>query len=405
MLGENAPMSLFAPPAVERAMRMQEVILRAASGEITWLAAAQILGCTARTLRRWKYRYEKFGYDGLLDRRCRRPSPKRVPLSEVERVLHLYREKYDGLNVRHFHRKLRKVEGIEWSYTFVKTVLQNAGLVRKCRSRGRHRRRREPKPCFGEMLHIDGSRHAWLALEPEQKQTLIVVLDDATSRLLYAQLWPEETTEAILSALHAVLAEQGIPMSLYNDRAGWAFKTPPGEKKIAKSLFTQVGRALDRLGVEHIAAYSPQARGRSERVNRTLQDRLIQELRLAGIREVGAANEFIRGWYITEHNEQFMREPADPTNCFVSSRSVALNDILCIEEERTVGNDNIVRFDNRFLQLEKQHGRATCAGLDVLVREHLDGTLSIVRGLRLLGRYDPSGQPLRPNLKRKHRAA
>ncbi len=398
-------MSLFAPPAVERAMKTHEVILRAASGEISWIAAADILRCSARTLRRWKRRFERFGYDGLLDRRCQRPSSKCAPLSEVERVLHLYREKYDGLNVRHFHRKLRKDEGIEWSYTFVKTALQKAGLVRKYRARGRHHRRREPKPCFGEMLHIDGSKHAWLALEPEQKHTLIVVLDDATSRLLYAQLWPEETTEAILTALRDVFAEWGIPMSLYNDRAGWAFHTPPGEKKVAKTLFTQVGRALDRLGVEHIPAYSPQARGRSERANRTLQDRLVQELRLAEIRDVASANQFIRDWYIGEHNEQFMRTPADPTSCFVSSRSVALDEILCIEERRTVGNDNVVRFGNRFLQLDKQQGRATCAGLEVLVRQHLDGTLSVVRGLRLLGRFDGEGQPLRPNLKRRHRAA
>ncbi len=402
-------MALFSPSAVERAMKIQEVILRAASGELTWIQAARIIGVSDRTMRRWKWRYEEHGYDGLLDRRAQRPSPKRAPLKEVERILHLYREQYDGFNVRHFHQKICEGHRVTLSYTFVKQALQGAGLVPKRRRRGRHHRRREPKPCFGEMLHIDGSRHAWLALRPELILTLIVVLDDATSQLLYAQLWPEETTETIMTALRNVIAERGLFMALYNDRAGWAFYTPKAGGKVCKKTFTQVGRALDRLGIEHIPAYSPQARGRSERVNRTLQDRLINELKLAGITEIDEANRFIHEVYVPDHNRHFARQPADPASCFVSAAGTALNDILCIEEDRTVSNDNVVRYDNKFFQIAKQQGRSTCKGLSVKVRAHLDGTYSVVRGVKLLGRYGADGQQLlvttKTNRRRKRRKA
>ncbi|MBN2497326.1 MAG: ISNCY family transposase [Deltaproteobacteria bacterium] len=401
-------MSLYGPTAVERAMRIQEVILRAASGEITWMKAAHIIGCSDRTMRRWKTRYEKLGYDGLLDRRTQRPSPKRVPLQEVEKVLRLYRDRYDGFNVRHYHQKLREKHGVTLSYTFVKKALQEAGLVQRTRKRGRHHRRREPKPCFGEMLHIDGSSHAWLALKPELVLTLIVVLDDATSRMLYAQLWLEETTKAILTALRTVIAEHGLFMSLYTDRASWAFYTPQAGKKVNKTMLTQVGRALDRLGIEHIPAYSPQARGRSERVNLTLQDRLVNELREAGIDNIEAANRYIREVYCPDHDRNFAREPADPTSCFVSAHGAVLDDILCIEEDRTVSSDNTVQAGKKFLQIDKQKDRATCKGLSVKLREHLDGTYSVTRGVKILGRFDAHGRPLGKPASRSgkhHRAA
>ena len=385
-------MSLFPPLAMERAMKVQEVILRAANGQITWIAAARIIGISDRTMRRMKWRYEEFGCHGLLDKRRGLPSPKRARLSEVEEILGLYREKYDGFNARHFHRKLRKEHGMDWSYTFVKTVLQGAGLIRKYRQRGRHHKRREPKACFGEMLHIDGSKHAWLALEPSQTQTLIVALDDATSQLLYAQLWPQETTEAIMTALRAVVAELGVPLSLYNDRASWAFYTPKVGEKVSKTDLTQVGRVLDELGVEHIPAYSPQARGRSERVNRTLQDRLVNELKAAGIDEVVAANRFIREVYRAEHNQEFAHAPKEPTSCFISAKTVDLDDIFCVKEKRVVSNDNVVRYENRHFQIEKQKDRATYAGLQVEVYAHLDGSFSIVRGVRVIGRYNQEAQ-------------
>ncbi len=386
---------LYLGAAVERAMKIQEVIMRALSGTLTWLQAADILGIHPRSLRRWRARYEAGGRLALYDRRHRHPSRRKAPVAEVQRLLRLYREKYLGFNVRHFHQRARREHGVTLSYSFVKLALQEAGLVRKGRARGRHRRRREPRACFGELLHLDGSPHAWLARCPEARQTLLAVLDDATKRLLYAQLWPQETAAAVMLALRAGLERHGIPMALYTDRAHWAFHTPTAGAAPDRKKLTQVGRALQQLGIEHIPAYSPQARGRSERLNRTLQDRLVNELRVAGIATLPAANAYLTQRFLPEYNATFARPPVDPASAFVPLGRVDLDQILCHEEERTVSQDNIVTLDRVALQLAKQPGRRTCAGLRVLVRRHPDGRHSLWRGTRCLGRYDARGRPLR----------
>jgi transposase len=387
---------LYLAAAVERAMKIQEVICRALAGTLTWLQAADILGIHPRSLRRWRARYEAGGTLALYDRRHRRPSRRKAPVGEVQRLLRLYREKYLRFNVRHFHQLARREHGVTLSYSFVKLALQEAGLVRKGRARGRHRRRREPRPCFGELLHLDGSRHAWLALRPDEYQTLLAVVDDATKRLLYAQLWPSETTEAVMMALRQVLQPYGLPMALYTDRAHWAFHTPQAGGRVDKQMLTQVGRALAQLGIEHIPAYSPQARGRGERLNRTLQDRLVKELQLAGVTTPAEANAYLRECFIPAYNEEFAHPPADPAPAFVALGPVDLEQILCHEEERTVGQDNVVNLDRLALQLTKQPGRRTCAGLRVTVRRHLDGQHTVWRGTQCLGRYDAQGQQLPP---------
>ena len=384
-------MAMYGPTAVERAMKIQEVILRAMSGQITWIEAADILDMKPRSLRRWRRRWEEYGYDGLLDRRRGRPSPRRVPFEEVEKVLHLYRERYDGFNVLHFHGIAKREHGVTLSYSFVKKALQSAGLVKKKRKRGRHFQRRERRECFGEMLHLDGSPHSWLALKPREKQCLIHVLDDATSRLLYAQLWPGETTWAVLTALVEVTRTWGIPMSLYTDRAGWAFYTPKAGGRVDKKKLTQVGRALARLGVEHIPAYTPQARGRSERLNRTVKGRLINELRVEGIWNRQKANRYLRETFIPRYNEEFTVKPASEEVAFVQVGSADLDPIFCIEETRRVAKDNTVVMNRVRMQIEKQPGRATCAGLKVTVRKHLNQEHSVWWGKRLLGRYDAKG--------------
>lgn len=382
--------------AWERAMTVQEVMLKAISGEVHWFRAAEILGWSPRTLRRWRERYEADGYGGLIDKRQLRPSIRCVPPGQVEQVLRLYRERYTGFNVRHFHEIAQREHGVTVSYSFVKQALQRAGLVKTHRARGRHRRRREPRACFGEMLHLDGSPHAWLALGPEQRVTLITVVDDATKTLLYAQLWPEETIQAVMSALAHVLRTEGLPMALYTDRAGWAFYTPKAGGPVDKTRVTQVGRALHQLGIEHIPAYSPQARGRSERMNRTLQGRLVNELRVAGAATLEAANAYLQDVYLPRHNETFQRPPRDPANAFVPLGRVDLDPILCEEAERVIAPDNTVTVDTHIFQIERQPGRRTCAGLRVLVRQQLDGTITILRPPAIvLGRFTPDGQPIR----------
>ena len=390
----------YTPAAVERAMKVQEVILRALSGRQSWLQIADVLGVSPRTVRRLRLRYQRVGYDGLFDHRRRR-SPRAIPIEEVQRVLRLYRERYGprdghpGFNVRHFCDIAQRDHGVHLSYSFIKQALQGAGLVPKRRARGRHRRRREPRPCFGELLHLEGSRHQWLALCPGTWQTLIAVVDDATNRLLYARLGEGgESVEVVMAALRAVLATHGVPGALYTDRAHWAVHTPTSGTAPDRTRLTQVGRALTRLGIEHILGYSPQARGRSERANGTLQGRLVNELRLAGIRTVVAANRYLRDHFIADYNARFARPPADPVSAFVPVGRYDLEQILCHEEERVVARDNTVTFGRLVLQIDKQRGRRSCAGLRVHVRRHLDHTHSVWWGPRRLGRYTATGRPL-----------
>ena len=379
--------------AVERAMKVQEVILRALSGPLTWLQAADILGRSPRSIRRLRWRYQHYGYDGLFDRRRRTPSPRRAPVAEVERLLHLYRTHYDGFNVRHFRRKARQAHGVPFCDSFVKKALPGAGLVPQQRARGRHRRRREPRPCFGELLHLDGSRHQWLGLVPEQWLTLITVVDDATKQVRYAQLTAGgESTATVMMALRAVITTWGLPMALYTDRAHWAAHTPVAGGAADRTKLTQVGRALAQLGIEHILGYSPQARGRSERMNGTLQGRLVNELRRAGITTLAAANRYVRERFLPDFNTEFARPPAEPAPAFVPLGPVDLEQILCHQDERTVARDNTVTLDGVVLQLAKQAGRRSCTGLRVLVRRHLDGGHSVWLGPRRLGLFDARGR-------------
>ena len=380
--------------AWERAMTVQEVVLKALSGEIHWFRAAEILGMSPRTLRRWRERYETYGYVGLVDKRRHTPSVRRVAAPEVGRLLQLYRERYRGFNVRHFYEVACREHGVRVSYSFLKQALQVAGLVKKHRARGRHRRRREPRACFGELLHIDGSRHAWFALTPDERATLLAIPDDATNRVLYAQLWASESTRAVMTALQEVVTTYGLPMALYSDRAGWAFHTPTAKGPVDKKQLTQVGRALAQLGVAHIPAYSPQARGRSERLNRTFQDRLVNELRVAGITTLPAANQYLREVFLPHHNATFSHPPRDPESAWVALGDADLEQILCHQETRTVGPDNTVTLDHVVLQVRKQPGRRTCAGLEVFVRRHLDGRHSVWRGPQRLGLFDATGQPV-----------
>ncbi len=288
----------YSKAAMERAMKVQEVILRAMAKRITWWQAAEIMGISDRHMRRWRERYEEFGYDGLFDRRRGKPSPQRVPMALVEQILGLYREKYFDLNVRHFHEKLRAEHHIELSYSWVKLALQGAGLVERGRQRGVHRKRRPRRPLPGMLLHIDGSRHRWF--QDERWYDLIVILDDASSEIYYAQLVEEESTLTVMAGLKEVIERKGVFCALYSDRGSHFWLTPKVGGRVDPHRLTQVGRALRELGVQMIPAYSPQARGRSERNFGTWQGRLPQELRLHGIRTLEDANAFLREHYIAE---------------------------------------------------------------------------------------------------------
>jgi transposase len=378
---------------MERMMKVQEVLLRAIAKKITWWQAAEIIGVSARTMRRWRERLEEDGYDGLADRRKGVVSPKRVPLETCQKVLGLFQERYYDLNMRHFHEKLSEEHGIELSYTWVQKALQGAGLVAKRSKRGTHRRRRPRRPMVGMLLHIDGSKHCWL--QGSQRYDLIVILDDANSEIYYAQLVEEESTRTVMTALREVIENKGLFCALYSDRGSHFFITPKAGERVDKHRLTQVGRAMKELGVQMIPAYSPQARGRSERNFGTWQGRLPQELRLAGINSLEEANRFLRKHYIEEFNAKFKVAAEEKASAFRRCSRSDLDWIFTVQTERVVAKDNTVAIGERVWQIEKSRFRSTLADCTVTIHEHLDGRVSLRYGPHLVGRFDSQGRPLR----------
>jgi len=367
-------------------MKVQEVILRAMAGRLKWWEAAEIIGVSDRTMRRWRQRYQEHGYDGLFHRQRGKPSPKRIPVETLEKVLHLYREEYFDFNVRHFHEKLREEHGVKLSYTWVKRALQGAGLVKQRKRRGTHRRRRPRRALPGMLLHIDGSSHQWF--QDERWYDLIVVLDDATGEIYYGQLVEEESTCTVMAALREVIEAQGLFCALYSDRASHFFLTPKAGGKVDRNRLTQVGRALQELGIKMIPAYSPQARGRSERSFGTWQGRLPQELRVRGIETVEAANAFLRETYIGEFNQRFAVAAGQNGSAFVRCRRRDLELVFSIRQERTVNQDNTVSYENRVLQIGKSRWRNTLAGCTVMVHERMDGVIVIRYGPHEVARFE-----------------
>ena len=370
-------------------LRFESVLDRYEGSGLNQMEAAEMLGVSERTFRRWCRRFEEDGAVGLADRRLGRASGKRVPPEREQEVERLYRMRYAGFTARHFHEHLVSDHQFRWSYTWTKLFLQSKGLLARAPRRGAHRRRRPRRPLPGMMLHQDGSRHAWLAGQPALD--LIVTMDDATSEIYSAFLTAEEGTGSTFQALSEVFARHGLPLSLYTDRGSHYFVTPEAGGPVDRTRPTQVGRALAQLGVEHIAAYSPEARGRSERMFQTLQDRLVKELALAGITTVEAANRFIRAVYLPAHNARFTVKPEQDGSAFVLIPGVDLNEILCVQEERQVGNDNTVTFHRLRLQIPPSPLRSHFVKARVKVRRYLDGSHAIFHGPRCLGRYDAAG--------------
>ena len=373
-------------------MKVQDVLLKAMAKKITWWSAAEILGVCDRTMRRWRERLEADGYAGLADRRKGKPSAQRIPLGTVEEVLRLYREEYFDLNIRHFHEKLGDRHEIHLSYTWVQKALQGAGLVAKRHKRGPHRRRRPRRPLPGMLLHIDGSKHQWL--NDERWHDLIVILDDATSEIYYAQLVEEESTRTVMAGLREGIESKGLFCALYSDRGSHFFVTMREGEKVDKNRPTQVGRAMKELGIQMIAAYSPQARGRSERSFGTWQGRLPQELRLAEITTLEKANAFLRERYIGEFNEKFSVAAAEKRTAFRRTSRSDLNLIFTVQTERVVAKDNTVAIGDRLWQIDKTRFRSTLAGTTVTIHEHLDETVSIRFGPHVVGRFDSKGVKL-----------
>jgi transposase len=370
-------------------IKFLDILGRYEALEFNQLEAAEALGVGERTFRRWRQRFEDDGEAGLLDRRLGKASGRRVPIDRETEVEALYRTRYSGFTAKHFHEHLVQRHGFAWGYTWTKVFLQSKGLLERAERRGAHRRKRPRRPLPGMMLHQDGSRHAWLGTGPALD--LIVTMDDATGAVYSAFLTEEEGTASTFRGLAETFSSQGLPLSLYTDRGSHYFHTSEAQAKVDRSCPTQVGRALAHLGVEHIAAYSPQARGRSERLFLTLQDRLPKELALAEIVTMEAANVFLREVYIPVHNARFAVKAEQDGTAFVAISGVDLNEILCVHEDRRVGNDNTVSYHRLKLQIPASPLRAHFVKANVKVRQYHDGTYAIFHGPRCLGRYDRKG--------------
>lgn len=370
-------------------MRFEEVYEGWQERRLTQEEAARILGVTDRSFRRYAVRYEAEGLEGLLDRRIEAVSARRAPVDEVMQLVQTYQSRYEGWNVSHFYNWYRDQHQGERSYTWVKSGLQKAGVVKRAKGKGRHRKKRERRPLPGMMLHQDGSTHEWV---PGIKWDLIVTMDDATGEHTSMFLVEEEGTASSLHGIGQTIARKGLFCSFYTDRGSHYFHTPEAGGPVDKSSPTQVGRALARLGIEHIGAYSPQARGRSERAFSTHQERLPRELALAGITERAAANCYLEQVYMPRHNAQFAVAAAEPGTAYVAFIGGALKDILCEQHERTVGNDNCISFGKLTLQIPGDRERHHYVKTRVRVHRYVDGTLAVFHGPRKLAAYDVYGK-------------
>lgn len=385
---QDAPLSRIRCVQENRKMRFEEVFQGWKLGRLTQAEAALLLGQCERSFRRHIERYEVDGMEGLLDRRLNQVSKRRAGPVEVDRLVQSYKTGFSGWNVSHFHSKYRSELGGTRSYSWVKTVLQEAGLTKRARRRGKHRIKRERAPLPGMMIHQDASTHYWV---PEQRWDLVVTMDDATGEHTSMFFCNQEGTASSFHGLGQTVARYGLFASLYSDRGSHYFTTPEAGGKVDKQNLTEVGRALKQLGIEHIAAYSPEARGRSERAFQTHQGRLPQELARAGITDMAAANRYLDDTYRDSHNREFRVASTLPGTAFVPFLSGSLPDILCEQYTRTVGNDNCVSFEGMSLQLPADAVRHHYVHVRVRVHRYVDDTLAVFHGPRKLVAYNPQG--------------
>ena len=347
---------------------------------------------SGRNFRRLCVRYEEDGIEGLRDRRIGKVSPRRAPQRELERMHELYRERYSDFTVKHFHEQLVKRHDYKLCYTVTRLSLQAAGLAAKARRRGAHRKRRLRRPLPGMLLFQDGSTHRWIAALGRDLD-LIVTLDDATGAIYSAFLVEQEGTMSSFLGLAETIGRHGLFGAFYTDRGGHYFITPKDAGKVDKTQLTQVGRALSQLGITHIPSYSPQARGRMERVFGTLQNDCRRSCARAGIKTVPGANRFLKDRFVPDYNARFAVPAAEPGSAFVPYVGRPIEDVLCVQEDRVVGADNCVSWHRRSLQIPPQRHRRHYVRATLRVHQYPDGRLAIFDGPRCLARFDPKGRP------------
>lgn len=364
-------------------MKVSEVIEQAVAGKLRWIDAARIIGVSDRQMRRWRQRVEKEGPAGLRDKRLEKPPSNAKGLTMAQQVAALYKGQYDGFNVKHFHEKLGEEQGIKVSYTWTKALLQELGYVRRHPKRGTYRRRREREPARGMLVHLDGSKHRWFESEDGSHQDMLALVDDATTEILGACFVPEESTKTCLALIAQVVEKFGTFSRLYTDRASHFVYTPKAGEPPDRTKKTQVEKILDDLGIELVCAYSPQARGRSERLWRTLQGRLPQELRRAGAKTYDEANLHLVK-FVAQYNRTLAVAPETEQSAFLPVTGFNLNELFSLRFERVVNNDGTIRLKNQILQLPKVAGWASLAKRKVTLRVSLEGQVRVLLGQRLV---------------------
>jgi transposase len=370
-----------------RIMQFEQAYSIWSEGRLTQDDAARMLGVCSRSFRRYIDRYEESGIEGLLDKRLTQQSSRKAPVDEVIALTEQYQSKYRSWNVNHFYSWYKR-DGGRRSYTWVKNKLQEKGLVSKKPKKGKHRKRRDPSPLTGMMIHQDGSTHQWV---PSKMWDLIVTMDDATNEHYSMFFVSEEGTDSSFQGITEVIEKKGLFSSFYTDRGSHYWFTSEAGGKVSKTQLTQVGRAMKQLGIEMIAAYSPEARGRSERAFKTHQERLPKELAIKGITNMAAANRYLTQEYLPAFNDEFMKPVTEQGTAFVPWVGSSLKDILCEHHVRTVSSDNCISFEGKNLQIPADKYRCNYVRVKTRVHRYTDGSLSIFHGPRRLADYDSKG--------------
>lgn len=371
-----------------RQMRFEEAYKGWSERRFTQEQAALLLGICDRTFRRYLMRYEEEGIEGLTDKRLAQISHRRAPVDEVIEITYLYKNRYPNWNVKHFYSFYKLYHSGTRSYTWVKNILQKEGLVRKSSKKGVHRKKRVRAPIEGMMLHQDGSDHEWV---PNIRWDLIVTMDDATNEHYSMFFVEEEGTNSSFRGVKETVEKKGLFCSIYTDRGSHYWTTPEVGGAVDKFNLTQFGRALRHLGIEMIAAYSPEARGRSERAFRTHQERLPKELAMYNIVTMEEANKYLAEVYMPAFNAEFKVPAIEPGSAFVPWISGSLDDALCEQYMRVVGKDNCVSFEGLKLQIPKDQYRCHYNKVKVRIHRYVNGQLAIFHGPRKLAEYDILG--------------
>jgi transposase len=369
-------------------MHFEEVLNIWHKGRLTQEEAARMLSVSDRTFRRYIDRYNEDGLEGLSDKRLTQVSARKAPVDEVLALVDRYELRHKGWNVSHFHTWYKRDGGTR-SYTWIKNQLQAAKSVPKRAKRGVHRKKRERSPLPGMMIHQDASTHEWV---PGKKWDLVVTMDDANNEHYSMFFTGQEGTASSFAGVRDVLLSHGLFCSFYSDRGSHYWNTPEAGGKVDKKNLTQFGRGMHQLGIEMIAAYSPEARGRGERAFATHQDRLVKELAFFGITGMAEANRYLNERYRPAFNTEFMEPTTESGSAFVPLLGAQIDDILCEHYERTVARDNCISFEGKTLQIPQDQHRCNYIKVKVRVHRYPDGSLAIFHGPRRLANYHPDGR-------------